>query len=351
MKVAIVGTGISGVTLALRLQQLGVDDDTVRRAVAGGAARGTDREPGGAVPRHPGPRAACSASPTGTTSRATPSRGIDVDVVGTGLSVPTADSTGPSRAVDFRVYLSRLVEDYVDRGGTRRRRCPARRPDRSSWSEPPATTSSSSPPGDRLRCPQRCSRCGPTARPTPPAAPAAAAACSPGSTQTDPPTVSFNIVPGAGEIFQQPILTGRGVVSSILVEAIPGGPLEPITHVDPPLDPPAHRRAATLIEAHAPRLAARIDRHGFAPLGTASTCCAARSRRPCGAAGRRSPDGRLALAIGDAWIVNDPITGQGANIGSHCAWVTADALASADRARRSVRRRLERRAVGVRRAR
>lgn len=37
--------------------------------------------------------------------------------------------------------------------------------------------------------------------------------------------------------------------------------------------------------------------------------------------------GRVALAIGDAWITNDPITGQGANLSSHCAWVTAEAIA------------------------
>jgi 2-polyprenyl-6-methoxyphenol hydroxylase-like FAD-dependent oxidoreductase len=41
-------------------------------------------------------------------------------------------------------------------------------------------------------------------------------------------------------------------------------------------------------------------------------------------------DGRHALALGDAWVVNDPITGQGANIGSHCAWEMAAALAAAD---------------------
>ena len=32
------------------------------------------------------------------------------------------------------------------------------------------------------------------------------------------------------------------------------------------------------------------------------------------------------MAVGDAWVVNDPITGQGANLGSHCAWVLADAI-------------------------
>ncbi|WP_214105139.1 hypothetical protein [Acrocarpospora catenulata] len=38
------------------------------------------------------------------------------------------------------------------------------------------------------------------------------------------------------------------------------------------------------------------------------------------------PSGKVALAVGDAWITNDPITGQGANLGSHCAWVAAEAI-------------------------
>jgi hypothetical protein len=38
------------------------------------------------------------------------------------------------------------------------------------------------------------------------------------------------------------------------------------------------------------------------------------------------PSGTLALAIGDAWITNDPLAAQGANLGSHCAWVAADAI-------------------------
>src|SRR5262249_31727373 len=41
------------------------------------------------------------------------------------------------------------------------------------------------------------------------------------------------------------------------------------------------------------------------------------------------PSGTLALAIGDAWITNDPLAAQGANLGSHSAWVAAEVIASA----------------------
>lgn len=53
------------------------------------------------------------------------------------------------------------------------------------------------------------------------------------------------------------------------------------------------------------------------------------------------PDGRIALAIGDACIVNDPVTGQGANIGSHCAWHAATALTDTDRVDATFAARLE----------
>ncbi len=37
---------------------------------------------------------------------------------------------------------------------------------------------------------------------------------------------------------------------------------------------------------------------------------------------------KFAIAVGDAWILNDPIAAQGANLGSRCAFVLGDAIAS-----------------------
>jgi 2-polyprenyl-6-methoxyphenol hydroxylase-like FAD-dependent oxidoreductase len=153
--------------------------------------------------------------------------------------------------------------------------------------------------------------------------------------------VSFNLVPGAGEIFQQPFLTHDGVVAAILIEAVPGGPLEPAVQIDPAADPRTF--VSTLLQTigeFAPGLAARIDPRCFAPLGELDVL-----RGGVTPTARRAwatlPDGRLVLAIGDAWVVNDPITGQGANIGSHCAWHLAAALASTERLDEHFARRLE----------
>jgi hypothetical protein len=139
----------------------------------------------------------------------------------------------------------------------------------------------------------------------------------------------MNLVPGAGEIFAQPFVTAAGVVSALLVEAVPGGPLEPATRLDPGRD--LGGTAATLVglfERYAPALAARVDARRFSLLGPRDWLAGSITptvRR----AWAHLRDGRLALALGDAWIVNDPIVGQGANIGSHCAWLVAQTLAAA----------------------
>jgi 2-polyprenyl-6-methoxyphenol hydroxylase-like FAD-dependent oxidoreductase len=85
-----------------------------------------------------------------------------------------------------------------------------------------------------------------------------------------------------------------------------------------------------LIEEHVPALAARLVPSDFALLGPMDIVSGAivPTVRHVSA---RLGDGRLALAIGDAWIVNDPVLGQGANIGSHCAWAVAQAIAAGPR--------------------
>ncbi len=327
MNVAIIGTGISGITLALRLQQLGVETTVL-----------ADRSPaeqragrlGNLVARFPATqdRERELGVAHWDDVEGAASCGIEVDVVGTPLGF-RGWLDRPARGVDFRVYLSRLTDDYVERGGRLLvgplPATPSELADRTAGHDlvvvaagraAPLAASTFAVREDRspYTAPQRRLIGG----------------LYLGVEPTDPPMVSFNIVPGAGEIFQQPFLTGQGVVAAILVEAVPGGPLEPVTTLDPSLD--RDRFASTLlrtIEELAPKLAARVDPGRFAPLGELDVLRG--SITPTVRRGwARLPDGRLALAIGDAWIVNDPITGQGANIGSHCAWHTAEALVSGD---------------------
>lgn len=338
MKVAIVGTGITGITLALRLQQLGVATTVL-------AEQPPDEQRAGRlqnlVARFPATRDRERELGVAHWEDADghESWGIEVDVVGTPLGF-RGSFDRPASGVDFRVYLSSLTEDYVARGGQ-------------LWIEPLPTTEPelvARTQGHDVvvvaagrQSPLAATLFGVRADRSPHHAPQRRllGGLFRGIAPTDPRAVSFNIVPGAGEIFQQPFLTDRGVVAALLVEAVPGGPLEAVTRIDPAAD----RRGflASLwntIEAYAPKLAARVDPVELAPLGERDVLRGAVTptvRRGWAALF----DGRLALAIGDAWVVNDPVTGQGANIGSHCAWHTAAALATTNRIDVAFAQRLE----------
>lgn len=326
MRVAIVGTGISGLTLALRLQQLGLETALFSERSPGAQRAGRLENLVARFPATQDRERALGVSHWHDMEGCA-SFGVDVDVVGTPLAF-LGRFDRPTQAVDFRVYLSCLTQDYVDRGG------------QLLVGPLPATATElieqtkhhdvivvaagrGSPLAGQLFEIDR--------ERSPYAAPQRrlVGGLFTGVAPADPPTVSINLVPGIGEIFNQPFLSHRGVSSAILVEAVPGGPLEPITRLDLAADP--RQQASALLRViveHAPKLAARIDPARFGPLGPRDLVQGAIT--PTVRRGWATlADGRLALAIGDAWLVNDPITGQGANIGSHCAWRMAAALRSA----------------------
>ena len=258
MKVAIVGTGISGVTLALRLQQLGVATTLFAERSPGDQRQGRIEN---LVARF---------APTQDREQALgvnhwddvdgyASVGIEVDVVGTGLYF-RGHTERAVRAVDFRVYLSRLVEDYFDRGGILRIGLPV-----SGTALVEATAGHDVVVVAAGRSSSLASQLFPVRSDRSPYDAPQRQLCGglfTGVTPSDPSMVSYNLVPGGGEIFQQMILTDRGVAAAILVEAIPGGPLDVLTNPEGPA-------LTALIAEHAPRLAARIDAARFAPTGAA----------------------------------------------------------------------------------
>jgi hypothetical protein len=142
----------------------------------------------------------------------------------------------------------------------------------------------------------------------------------------EPFGVSFNIAPGVGEIFQMPFLTADGLSTSILIDAVPGGPLSGLvsTSAEDKVFIPS---LVDALRAHAPTIWARVDRHHFA-LRRSRDHIQGAITPAVRHAYTLLPSGTLALAIGDAWITNDPLAAQGANLGSHCAWVAADAIAT-----------------------
>ncbi|MEV7677769.1 styrene monooxygenase/indole monooxygenase family protein [Streptomyces sp. NPDC088341] len=316
--IAIVGAGISGLHLALRLQQAGVSttvyaerstEDTAAGRPLGlpvrfGRTRQRERELG--VSHWEG--AENDTAGVNLVARGEP----DIRFLG------RLDE--PGSGVDLRLYLPRLTADYLERGG----RFEVLRPDvaeidRVSRDHDLVVVAGgrSATTGLFPRDPDRSPYSAPQRILT--------AGLFHGIAPTDPGYIHFQ-VSEAGEIFSTRFLTANGPVHGIVVEAQPGGPLEQLASYDHSGDPAGFEKTLlSLVAEHAPELRERISDSEFAlhrPGDVIQGGLTPTVRRSWATL----DSGRVALALGDAWIVNDPLTGQGANLGSRCAFELAELI-------------------------
>ncbi|MFC4147362.1 styrene monooxygenase/indole monooxygenase family protein [Micromonospora mangrovi] len=129
------------------------------------------------------------------------------------------------------------------------------------------------------------------------------------------PHVSFNAVPGLGELFVIPALTLSGPCDILFWEAVPDGPLDlwqerrdPAEHLKLTLE--LARRYTPWIHQ---RCAAVELTDGRATLSGRYTPTV---RRPVA----ELPSGGVVLGMADVVVANDPITGQGSNTAAKCAY-------------------------------
>jgi 2-polyprenyl-6-methoxyphenol hydroxylase-like FAD-dependent oxidoreductase len=316
--IGIVGTGISGLTLALMLQQHGVDCTVYAERTAdelrGGRLPNTVVRYGATIPRERG---------LGVNHwdgvELGPER-IYFSATGTPISFSGPLPDGGS-AVDFRVYLPRLLEDFEGRGGSVvvapwSRQAAADLAERHrlivvATGREAATAGLGRDPDRSVHTAPRRLLC---------------AGLWHGIDELGPPGVSYTLAPGVGEVFQFPMFTADGQISAVLIEAVPGGPLAPLADDRLAADRRAFEALALrLVRDHAPALAERVTGSAFrltGPLDLFQGAVTPTVRQTW----RALSPGRFAIAVGDAWIVNDPITGQGANLGSACAAVLADLI-------------------------
>ncbi|HEU5158991.1 MAG TPA: styrene monooxygenase/indole monooxygenase family protein [Streptosporangiaceae bacterium] len=318
-EIGIIGAGISGLHLALRLQQLGVP--TVLYAERGPEEIANGR-PSNLVVRF------------GQTRERERLLGVahwddpELDVRGLNVAAETTPPLGffgrltkPAGGVDFRVYLPRLIRDYVDRGGRFEVLAPdatvidrlARRHDmmvvaagRRDVGELFPRDAARSPYGgpQRLLC----------------------AGLYQGIAPSDPSWVHFQLIPDVGEIFTTRLLSLEGSIHGMVIEAIPGGPLERMAHLEYSEAPAKFERdLLDLLAEHAPPLRERIEAAAFGLARPIDLLQGAITPTVRGGWARLSGD-RYAMALGDAWVLNDPIAGQGANLGSACAFALADLI-------------------------
>ncbi len=122
------------------------------------------------------------------------------------------------------------------------------------------------------------------------------------------PRMRVNLCPGSGEYFHMPSYTLSGPCDVLLVEAVPGGPFD--IFADRPAPAEHLRRLKAMLLEHLPwegELFARAE-----PTDARASMVGAfpsTVRKPYA----EVAPGRYAFGIADVVVVNDPITGQGAN--------------------------------------
>ncbi|MFJ9369998.1 styrene monooxygenase/indole monooxygenase family protein [Nocardia sp. NPDC101769] len=126
--------------------------------------------------------------------------------------------------------------------------------------------------------------------------------------------VSFNLMPGIGEYFVFPALTTSGPCEIMVMEGVPGGPMDCFDGVG---DPQQHLETAKkIVETYLPWEAERCrDLALTDDLGVLAGRFPPTVRRPIGVL----PSGTPVLGMADVVVLNDPITGQGSNNAAKCA--------------------------------
>jgi hypothetical protein len=233
-------------------------------------------------------------------------------------------AAAPARAVDYRIYLPRLMEDFVERGG-RLEVSPLDAKDIGRIAERFDLIVVATPGNGFSSLFARDDANSPYDRPQR----ALMAGLFTGLRPTQAPAAALSVMPGRGEAIQVPLLSRTGMVTALVINALDADDLA----LPCALSRRANRagfRALLLqmLERFHPTIYDRIDTARFDLQGPDDLVQAAITpivRDPILHLG----GGKYAIALGDAHVTVDPLLGQGANIGSYSAFVLADAIQEA----------------------
>lgn len=235
------------------------------------------------------------------------------------------DFTKPSRAVDYRIYLPTLMNDFERRGGNIEIRkieeadIPALvnrfdllvvstgkgalgdlfsyRPEHSPYTQP-----------QRKLC----------------------VGLYKGVRQPDPMNVTLSVSPGHGEMIVIPTLTFDGIANALLMENVPGGDLEELATLSYERDRKRFLQVLLgKLEKHHPMTYDRIDTARFdlaqpQDLLQGGVVPTVRNTTV------QFDGGKCAIALGDLHSVVDPMMGQGANMASYAAFVLGEEIVKAE---------------------
>jgi len=134
-------------------------------------------------------------------------------------------------------------------------------------------------------------------------------------------SVGFRACPGVGECFLIPALTHSGPCEIVFFEGVPNGPFDCWSEVK---TPEQHvKKTMELLEQYFP---AEAERYQNAPLTDQQAMLSGKFtpvvRKPVATLS----SGAVVLGMGDTVVLNDPITGQGANNAAKCAAIYAKSI-------------------------
>jgi hypothetical protein len=131
----------------------------------------------------------------------------------------------------------------------------------------------------------------------------------------EPDKMSYNILPGQGELFELSTATRHGIVRTLFLEAVPGSEMDRMKGDKGPEDFANGMR--DILETFFPHIFKRVNSKDFRlvdPMAYNRIAIKPEVRIPYS-----TVNGNLILGCGDSVVLNDPITGQGANTASYCA--------------------------------
>lgn len=128
-------------------------------------------------------------------------------------------------------------------------------------------------------------------------------------------------IPGIGEVFFFPVLTITGPADLLMFEGRIGGPMDCWDGIDSPAD--YLKQAKTVVNKFVPWAADRVaDVTLTDDKAVLRGCYPPVVRKPVATL----PSGRKVLGMADLVVLNDPITGEGANNAVKCAKTYLDAI-------------------------
>lgn len=322
-RIGVIGADIAGLHLGLRLRQLGIDstiitDNTPDQVAAGRLANSVVHWP------------ATLRRERVLKVYHWPAEEFGFAGVRQVIQTPepieiSGRASAPARAVDYRIYLPRLMEDFVQRGG-RLELSSLHVNDISVVAERfdlvVITTAKNG--FDRLFA--RDALNSPYDRPQR----SLLAGLFTGLHPTQPRGANLSVAPGRGEAVEFPILSRTGMVSALAVSTVQANELALLRRPSSRVDRTGFRTALlSELERHHPTIYDRIDCARFdlqGPDDLLQTAITPVVRHPIAHLG----DGKYTIALGDVHVTMDPMVAQGANMGSYSAFVLAEAIAEAD---------------------